>query len=313
MAVQTYEATVVFDKPKKLDSKFNPGEKYYAMCLELPPGAPGTEHVKGENYERDQAYITFNEGSDEEAYLLSLNSGDRLMVAWQTSGKRQKYVPVIPDNAVKQAPAQAQTESNATPAKAKPYKKRPAPPPQSYPDYDEDGTYSGESLVAYDAAVEEAVFMLEMAHARVADNEKLGQLPAEVQQKYAVTAFLSAKNRFRDIDARVYTRMKSVKERVSQNQDIGAAREAIYAIDPASLPGSLLSTIAETLNLDGIQEVAGILKRFGLSRDDIDPNDRNTWWRMYMIVSFFALREVEVGEAEAAQNTAHYFDLDLKE
>lgn len=320
MAVQTYEATVVFDTPMKFDSKFKPGEQYYSMSLELPEGAPGTEYVEGKGYARYQAYITFDEGSDEEAYLLSLKSGDKLMVAWQTSGKRSKYVPVIPDHAVeKQKPApSSQGQENAA-SQEPPPQPAPSSPPRTqvtspsasptYPTYDEDGTYSGESLVAYDAAIEEAIFMLEMAYRRVAENESLGELPDEVQQKYAVTAFLSAKNRFKNIDAHKHVKMKRVKDLLEKHTNPVEARKAIHAIDPERLPGSLLDEIASLLSLES-EDVIGILKRFGLSRENINPRDKSTWWRMYVIASYFTLAKEESGEEEAAQATAYYFDLD---
>lgn len=300
MSIQIYQATVIFPAERPKPSKFN-DSLYYTLCLNLPPGAPGTKHDP--KYDEHKAYLNFNEGSAEEGYLRSLKKGDVLQVAYDTSGKSPRYMAILSEEQLAQpAPPQPKPAPSSAAASLPPERVAPAANGQGRPN---DGLLSEADVAAHFIAQQQALHLIENAHLLVVESEVLGQLPPDVQQKHATTIFLYGKDRYRFIDPR--------QEGWSAGGDeaLERARAAIFALDPSGLPGNLLAAIAQlSENIDSVEEAIAILKRFGLSRENIDPNDPSSWFDLYLIADGYAHKAAGGSAEQAAQEIAQQFSLE---
>lgn len=297
MTYQVYDAEVVFPEPKywEKDKQGNdlPYGPFYSICLSLPEGAPGTDHV--EKWDRYQAYMSFNPDSQEAGYLLSLTTGDKLQVVWEQRGQKGKYKAVVPNEAL-----QPKEEVNhGTPQK----KSTPQAPASLQRESEESGLLGEEETEAMRMAVDEIVPVLAYAYEAVGGWDIFREAGAEVMQKFAVTAFLYAKDRYRKINPALVTKESNGEKN---------SMEIIYGADPNKLPGSLLKAIAEASEFifDDVQAMEE-LQIFGLSRDDIDPEDKETWWRLFTIAHTYAKVLQQRGPREAAIYTANMYNLEI--
>lgn len=309
MSYQIYDAEVVFPKPKywEKDKQGNdlPYGPFYSICLSLPEGAPGTDYI--ENYKRYQAYMSFNPDSEEASYLLGLTTGDRLQVLWDQRGKKGKYKAIVPDEAIgikTTTPAPSNVTNNRITTTS-------SKPANNQAQQESDGLLTESELEAMGMAVDEIMPVLAYAYESASGYEIFKQAGAEVTQKMAVTAFLYAKDRYRRIKPElVAAPPKQVPDIIfgidPEKLDI------ILGIDPEKLPGSLLEAIAEASPyVDDGTQAAAYLKIFGLSRDDIDIDDKDTWWKMFTIANNYGKVLAERGEREAKIHTANFFNLEI--
>lgn len=293
-SVQIFKAEVVFPKPMYWERDRQGNElqygPYYSMCIALPEGAPSTDYI--ELYNRHQAYLSFSEGSDEQDYLLGLTSGDELSVVWEQRGQKGRYKAVIPNEVIKLT--EGRVSSGPQPEKEEPV-------PKIIPRQGEDNGLLGETKIeAMRMAVDEIIPVLAYAYESIQGWSIFMEAGPEVMQKFAVTAFLYAKDRYRQINPELVTKNKM------------EIPEIIFGANPAELPGSLLEAIAEASEfVSDKSQAAAYLKIFGLSKDDIDIDDKDTWWRMFAIAHTYGKVRDKSGSKGAAVYTANMFNLEI--
>lgn len=293
MAHQQFEAEVVFDSMKYGEGKYGP---YYSMCLSLPPGAPGTDYVK--QYDRHQAYISCNPDTPEQAYLSTLGRGDKLTVLYD-SRKGGKYYPILPDNFASAAPARG-TRTQQPETQTRTYA---APQPRAQGGT---GLLTDDDHEAWCYAIDEIVPILAYAHSTVAGDTVLSELGEEAQQKYAVTAFLYGKDRYRHIDPTAIR----LDEEDSEGETVDVEK-IIYGVQKESLPQGLLVAIAAASHyIESPTMAAEYLKVFNLSSADIDPNDKATWMRMFEIANSYALLKENIPSEEARMAVVNQYKLE---
>lgn len=285
MTPQVFMAEAVFDSPKYIEhGKFGP---YYTMCISLPPGSPGTEHIK--KYDRHQAYLSFNADAEVKDYLCSLTRGDKFQVVWDSSGKG-KYYAVLPSDATPQASAPGKQPSNVIKSNITVRPKQ------------ESGLLTEIDIMAMQYAIDEVVPILSYAH--TVAGRYFPEEPPEVVQKMAVTAFLYAKDRYRGIDPEAAGDIPML-----DGEDVD---KQITNLDAAGLPQNLLVKIGELSDYVGSGKIAAeYLKLFGVSSDDIDPQDKTTWIRAFNIAHTYGLLRQNVGDREAAIAVANMYNLPI--
>lgn len=282
MAMQIYEAEMAYSTPMgPKESKFEDAPPYYSLGLIVDEDAPDARYNEGKD--RYEVYITFNEGSDVEEYIKGLSAGDKIRIVYDERGDRSSYKPIIDKKKTSKAkkskkprvkPAEVAANGRGTNTVAL---KSPT------------GLLNDRGIKAWVASAHQAIEILSELHDAVSNDEVLGALPEATQQKYAVTAFIHGdKNRH------------GVVLPDEQPASPGAI-EIILSADPDDLPMSLLKAIDEaSSNVDGVREVAETLKRFGYSRDDMNPDDKEGWINFFAIVDTFHDIKSERGEEAAS-------------
>lgn len=279
--LQQYKANIAFDSPTEpKESKFG-GPDYRSLAINLQdPGAPG---VTTNDYGEHRAYITFNVGSELEGYLESLSRGDEITVVWDTSGKTAKYQPIVEQSKLNMpvsSEAKSAVGGNVTHISKYSGPQRNSTAPAR------GGLYNERDIMSWEIAIGEAVDILSRAHSMVSRDPVLGELPSDTQQKYAVTAYIDAGRRWHTIRPEALQQDDggdAVVERSRQNPV-----EIILNSDPSQFPGTLLDSIAFLVDgLDDVNDVAGLLKKFGYSRADIDPDNPDTWVFMYNVADVY--------------------------
>lgn len=283
-----YNATVVFDRPLE---KSGPHGPFYSMCIALPDGAPGAEY--NEKYQRNQAYISFDEGRDEAPYLLSLTRGDELQVLYDT--RRKRYYAVVPDGASTtgspaadpvSGPAVGGVGNAAQLSQTVPVGSTAQSPPASggRSQFLKPLEVEGFTLLAEQSAG----IILRLLETIAPEGQRL-DLNKDEQLRVAITSFIEANRHWER--ARTEAVQKAIEAKV-------------YAIDPEALPDSLLELVAEYVPYygDNPANVGKALKELGLSRDELDPDNPDTWLQVFHIARLHAEQKERQGPAQTDEN-----------
>lgn len=265
--MKVFKGELMFDTPVG-PKESNWGDyQYYSIGIKLgDPSAPKAN-------EDGVIYLNFNEGSDTQEYIRGLSAGDEIQVVYDDRGKHPTYKAVIEEG---RKPKVTPTEVSAD---GQPRRSKSA------------GLLNEYGINAWLAASEQCILILSKLHSAVSSDPVLGQLGEEAQQKYAVTAFIHGDR----------NRHGVVLDEGEEEEGEDAA-EIVMSADVSKLPMSLIVAISEaSSHVDEPKQVAETLKRFGFSRDDIDPNDKESWLELYAIVDTFHEILSERDEASAVR------------
>jgi hypothetical protein len=267
MAVlKPYTAKMIFDSPPEEPNSNEWGE-YFTVTVELPEGAPKTR--KNEKYERIEGWINYDaEDEVTDKYLRSLSRGDEFQVVW--NGK--KYVAIVPD-----PPPSASQENNNPPdtdwiddaQQSVPQEKQKT---EWVPVV---GDKEKRFFLARQGAdvVEELATMVNIVRA----NETFSSLSEEEQNRMAITAYIeSGKRAYRSDNTKI----------------ISLLENEITTLDPEGLPANFLEYCVMTIEgYDSVDQVGAALKALDFSRDDLDPDNPQTWINVYRVARRYALHE----------------------
>jgi hypothetical protein len=269
VAISTHVALVVFDEPRLKEGQYG---SFYSMCISLPDGAPGTKY--NEKYDRHEAWLSFDEDKDEFDYLMSLSKGDELQVIYD--GKRSRYTAVVPADyhRASATTAPGSGHSGRGPAAEPIQQPVPTAPAGGRNRY---AMSHVETLGLAQLAGQSADVILRVFEQVTADERAL-DMSGDERLRVAISAFIEARRQW----------PAAREEMVNLT-----LRRALADIDPDGLPDDLLNLIAAYVPFfeGDAERVRAVFNALGLTRKDIDPEDRETWLEVFRIAADYAAQQ----------------------
>lgn len=294
MTAKIVIGTMIFDSPSEPDS--NDYGEFRTVTIGVPEGTPGAWYA--DKYDRWQIKYFINDlGGEEERFWESLERGDQVQLLVEESAKSKTgytYKPIVPDDwddsirVDRPTPKESYGGDGRTPTASQAAKVADTMPPPSY---------RNQSLEWLDPEYRDAVVaagshIVTVIHQLI--NKAIGDhgYEPEQAQKIGVTAFIEAKGWVRKHGAGA----------VSAHSADADEEAIIRGIDANQLkkgPRPLLRAIAIACPyIENEAEAGKILQRFGLSRNDIDPDDPDTWVFLYSVARAYAYAVAEDGKSE---------------
>lgn len=293
-------ATMIFDTPAgPWDSDYHDG-RYYAVTLEVPPGTPGAE--ENNEFDRHQIRTTFPEGGEMEKFWRSLSRGDEVQIAIEESAKARSgytYKPVVPDDWEPPETPQQATKSYESSGDGYNKESYTSSRPRTSPDIDWLNPDDVDAVVFVGKHILKAINQL------VSEARQMGYDDLEAQ-KIGVTAYIESTKHVKKYGARSFA---PATEAVADNNQEEAI---IRGIDPSGLPDSFLNACAiASPYIEDRNEATAILKSYGFSGANLDPDDEESWVYLYAVARAhaYAIKEEGATPDEATKRVTETFDI----